>query len=330
MKRMAIVLFICCFICVFGTADEPIKQLIEFLGGIAPNMDLNLDSFADLTINYTSNLSTSLLVDVKDYSTISKSTPDEGQTVEKIKNKKKVCIDLDLLSIRLNLAASGNFGFSLCPGIKASYIEETELYQYQDIWEDDTGMNQIYLERDNYLSRAIMPMIGTELRFDFSRVLSIITGIYGMPFGYDWLEFSEYDVTTEPDPEAQRDAFYQGDLNAGYSSIGGSIFTRFALNNLPIGSIRLDITGIYKFGTSLTYDKYWDDVDEKYINEIYEANIHRIIINANLLYFMSFLKIQGITPALKIGADIQYIFLDEYLDENFSYMKFDAGIAFKY
>ena len=326
-KKYFAIFFLIVLVCIPVFCEELEHQIIEFIGGIFPNSDMTTNTYLETSINYNSFFKSTLIVDIKDHSSSEKDTTEDDDEIYINKINKKTLIDLKVIEWAIPVINNKSFKIKITPGIKVDYIHIDESYQSQEIWEDDAGMNQMYMETDEIKTDAIMPMLTTLIDLRFSEYVDFIFGVDILPYGFDWTVLSEYDATTDPTID---DAFYQQDFDSFFTSFGIGLNISLEVYNTGFGGIRLDVAGLYKIGTSTNYGKYWDENELEFNTEYWDSEEQRISLRSNLFYSLDFLKIRDIIPVLKVGYELAYVYQDEELEEDSSYDQFDFGVAFKY
>ncbi len=315
------------------TLEDNTFQRIEAMFGILPNPDGEINNLAFIKLNYSPNLSSSILYYSREYAKVDTDVNDDGDDIEEINSLKRRDIKLKAIEYNFNLLAKeDSFRIQMMPSINVFYYDESKISEYNITWESDTepGTKDLYFERLRHNSSSLMPVAEAVIEFSFSNIFSLYLGGGFIPVSFDYNQFDEFGSSTEEDLALQREAYYEADYEIDFSSMGFTAKCGIKLTNLYIGSIIADFNFLYKFGDSEVKDRWWDENLQENITEYYSVVDKRTIINVDLYYQMDYLALKGMVPVLKFGYLKQMIKLDDDEEPDLSYNKFDFGIALKF
>jgi hypothetical protein len=307
-------------------------KFFEAIFGLLPNPDGEINNLAFVKLNYTANLSSSILYYSREYAKVESKTTEDGDDVQNLNSMKRRDVKLNVFDYKFHLIdKSDGTGIILSPEFNVNYYDEEKIKELNSTWDSDInpGTRDLYFERMRYNSRSLMPIIEAAVEFSFGKNFSINIGGGFLPVSFDRNHFDEFGASTEADPELQREAYYEAKYNVNFTSMGYTVKCNMQIEKMFWGSLFVDFYYLYKFGDSEVSDRWWDADLQKNIIEKYSVVDKRTIINADVFYQMDFLEFRGIIPILKFGYLNQKVTLDDEKEPVLSYDEYDFGVAVK-
>ncbi|MFC1669409.1 hypothetical protein ACFL20_03400 [Spirochaetota bacterium] len=304
-------------------------QILEVMFGILPNLDGKINSYALLKINYSPLMSSSISVYNKKHA---KNKVDNEEWEETIEFLDRIDVNVKVIEFNFNIIKPDKkFGLVISPGINFDYFQEDKSKEYTSKWEnaDNATIKEMYIEKYRNTASSYMASIKTDFIFSFYKNYILTIGGTFLPVSYDINKLDEFSTSTEPDIDKFRDAYYEGNLDIDFLSLGYGVNSSISINNLFIGSFKLELSFLYKTGKSKNLDVWWDDVNLEKVSEKYKSEEERMTLSLNLYYYLDFLRAENITPILKIGWHRGIVYVDGEKDSLLSYDIIDIGIAFK-
>jgi len=315
-----------------SAAPEKERKFFEAMFGILPNPDGEINNLASVRLNYTRNLSSSLIFYSREYAKVDRNTTNDGDDVEKINSMKRRDVRLNAIEYNQGIIDSGGFGLAVLPELTINYYDEEKTRELNSTWDSDIniGTKELYFERMRYDSMSVMPVLEAALKVSLRQGVSFYVGGGYIPISFDTNGFDEFGSSTDADPALQRESYYEAEYKVHYTSMGFTAKGGIALTGFFFGSVMIDFYYLYKFGDSTVKDSWWNYDLERNIVDKYSVVDKRTIINIDVYYQMDFLAFRGIIPTLKFGWLKQRIVLDNEEEPDLSYNKFDFGIALKF
>ena len=332
MKKIAVILFLLFPVLSYSAGTSPElnsakeDNLFDFMLGVFPNQDGEINTYLFLGINYSSSFNSSVAFYKKNYSKLEEKV-EEGDDVDEINSLDKIDVSVNVLEYITDIY-SGTPLIKLSPGLTFDFIFEKKDYELNSHW-DDAGITYLYFEKVKRENYSYMPGIKLDIIWAFKNFFEVTTG-GAFIYSYDINNFEEFSTTSDPDPVEQAEAYYSGAYKVKYSSLGFRVQAGIRSYETGLGIFELAGTFLQKWGDSKYSTKEWDEVEEENVFEEFNSEERRQIFRLEVLYHMTFLLKGDTVPILKFGYEKQIVYVDDVRDDDYGYDNYDLGIAIKF
>jgi len=309
-----------------GSEPNAVKDqaLFDFMIGIFPNQDGEINTYLFLKVNYSPEFNSSAAFYKKNYSKLEEKVQ-EGDDVDELNSLDKIDVNLKAVEYITDVY-SGTPVIKLAPGFIFDFIYEKKDYELNSHW-DDGGVTYLYFEKVKRKNYSYMPGFKFDIIWDFKNFCEATTG-GAFIYSYDINDFEEFSTTSDPDPDEQAEAYYAGAYKVKYSSLGYKI--KGGIKSYETGFGIFEVIGSFmqKKGDSKYSTKDWNG--EENIFEKFDSEEIRRIFGVELFYHLTFLDRGSLVPILKFGFEKQVVYIDDVKDDDYGYRNYDFGIAIKF
>jgi len=132
------------------------KPPFEYLIGVYPNQDGEINTQLSVGVNYTDSLSTTIGYYNKSYSSLEEKKVD-GDDVDEINNLNKIDVAFNILEYTRSISVNP-VKIELVPGIAFDFDYTRKNYELNSNWiDDDSGNTYIYFEKEERENYSFMP-----------------------------------------------------------------------------------------------------------------------------------------------------------------------------